>query len=159
VSTLLACDFGIRHTAYAVFLDRRLNSAGLVKSPNQKPVPEPLDDWLAMARAVTDFLSLGTFGEVVIERFQVYPHSKGDPNDLLTLSGVAGAVVGHYRGSKVTSYLPRQWKGQVPKHVTESRVTRALAVEEKASVTWPAKSLCHNVYDAIGIGLHHLGRY
>jgi hypothetical protein len=100
---------------------------------------------------------------VVIERPQVYVHSraKGDPNDLITLALVAGAIAGGMRTSRtkllVVEYRPAEWKGQVPKHVMEKRVKRSLAEHEHERVQLPsAGALAHNVWDAIGIGLHHL---
>ena len=103
--------------------------------------------------------------ELVIERPQVYVQwrQKGDPNDLVGIALVAGEVAGCLRArgaSHVTYYLPSEWKKQLKKEVTTLRVRAALTSAELARVEMPSavKTLGHNVYDAVGIGLHHLKR-
>jgi hypothetical protein len=102
----------------------------------------------------------------VSEYPQVYRFSKGDPNDLLPLSECVGAVKAALLSHELiagpeywATYLPREWKGQVPKDVMVSRIQERLSKDERARVELPrAKSLSHNVWDAIGIGLKALGR-
>jgi len=118
--------------------------------------------WLWMVCRIREELHGIAITEIVIERPQIYVHSrsKGDPNDLITLALMAGATVGALTRDlsvTVTEYLPAQWKGQVPKQVMTKRIKRALTDEEHTRVTLPkARGLAHNVWDAIGIGLHHL---
>ena len=53
---------------------------------------------------------------------------------------------------------PAQWKGQTPKKVTEQRARKALTWDELVAVELPsARSLHHNVWDAVGIGLWRWG--
>jgi hypothetical protein len=99
---------------------------------------------------------------IAIEKPQVYTQSKlkGDPNDLITLALMAGAtcaVLG--KKTQVAEYLPRQWKGQVPKEIMANRIAGKLSQTEHGVIEMPrAKSYRHNVWDAVGIGLHHLKR-
>lgn len=97
----------------------------------------------------------------VIEVPQVYRDMKGkDPNDLVDLGGVLGAVVatGLFESHVVWSPLPREWKGQLPKEVTQKRVNAKLSNQEKTLIKWPIPSLCHNVYDAIHLGIVYMER-
>lgn len=86
--------------------------------------------------------------------------AKGDPNDLLALAGVVSAIAAHWekRGS-VFSYVPSEWKGQIPKDICGARIMNRLSVAEGSLITAvkPA-SKRHNTIDAVGLGLHHLGR-
>lgn len=97
--------------------------------------------------------------------------SKGDPNDLAGLSGVAGAVAGilhvlaaqRQQGLQVVGYKPAEWLGgQLPKSKTRTaagnpraeRVLKRLTDLEICRMT----DTGHDTVDAVGIGLHALGR-
>ena len=97
---------------------------------------------------------------IVIEIPQVYrlEHSKGDPGDLIELAFCAGMVVGRIRPTTLQKVLPREWKGQLPKRVTEHRARAVLTVSEMARVPKVPKGLAHNLWDAIALGLWSLGR-
>ena len=55
---------------------------------------------------------------VVVELPKVYPNSKADPNGLISLAVIAGALASRYRGTKLFLVHPQAWKGQKPKSVT-----------------------------------------
>lgn len=107
-----------------------------------------------------------TIRSAVVERPQVYVQwrQKGDPNDLVEIALLAGEVVGWLRnhlGRVEAAYpLPSEWKGQLKKEVTTPRVRAALSPEELSRVEMlrAVNTLGHNVWDAVGIGLVHLGR-
>lgn len=84
----------------------------------------------------------------------IYPQSKGDPNDLLRVAEVSGALAWDF--TNVYWYEARKWKGQVPKAVMGKRILKCLTEEELKVLGPLAKN--HNVLDAVGIGLYHLGR-
>lgn len=100
--------------------------------------------------------------KVAIEIMQIYAGTgvkKG--NDLLAVNFSGGRLVGELRGhlDEVVTYLPRQWKGQVPKDVMNRRIIKTLSIEERTRVSLPtAKSAQHNVWDGAGIGLKYWGR-
>lgn len=154
---IVSIDPGVHETGVAIwYRDGCLASAYLARVGDSRP-------WSEMAAHVAAGLRQVALDAVAIERPQVYVHSraKGDPNDLITLALVAGAIAGGMRASRtkllVVEYRPAEWKGQVPKHVMEKRVRRSLADHEHERVQLPsAGALAHNVWDAIGIGLHHL---
>jgi hypothetical protein len=150
---IVTLDPGAHEAGVAVWhRDGILADAYLVRAARRDP-------WLHLAMLVKDELRDVDVEWVVIERPQVYvaSRSKGDPNDLITLALMAGAVAGLLEAPFLTEYKPAQWKGQAPKDVMIERIIRALTVDEHTRVRLPdAKSLAHNVWDAIGIGLYHL---
>lgn len=170
---LLAIDPSVTATGISVFEDGVLAHARLVKNEPTKSIvknesTKSIDDWRSMAWSVFYAVRFPPRGDAIIEVPQVYQRGKGDQNDLVTLAGVAGAIatvippVIHLH-----SVVPAEWKGQVPKpkrasdpYIIEERLRARLSPKEVARVQLPsARSLQHNVWDAIGIGMHHLGRY
>jgi hypothetical protein len=174
MSRLLAVDPGIRGCGVALFEGRTLCLAKYVENPIRRG--DDLEAQLAMAHAVWALSDHRTPVDlVVVEWPQVYQGSKqkGDPRDLLTLAGVDAAICCMVLAVARTRYLPAEWKGQVPGDLMCCRVVgcEAMACKKHAPVL-PGKLsstelLCcqhqpqgkfHNVADAIGIGLKHLGR-
>lgn len=96
--------------------------------------------------------------ELAIELPQVYvaSRSKGDPNDLINLATLVGYLCASFKTFSL--YRPHAWKGQVPKIVMQARIMKRLDDREKANVDLVPISTSHNTVDAVGIGLHHLGR-
>ncbi len=94
---------------------------------------------------------------VCVEGQQVYPseRSKGDPNDMIKVAIVAGAMLGALATHAVVVAsalpLPRQWKGNTPKAIHHERLARDFPhwVEPVAADT--PKSLQHHVWDAVGL--------
>jgi hypothetical protein len=149
---LISLDPGVQVAGVAIFEDFELSRAFLVRG----------DGWHETASNAWDIIrdsypaSVLILADVVVEIPQIYDTRQIDVNDLITLSLMAGAFVG--KGSPfVTTYLPAQWKGQVPKRIMTNRTKNKLSPEECARVELPsARGLQHNVWDAVGIGLHHL---
>ena len=111
-------------------------------------------------RTIKEFAPVQVFLELVIEEMQVYADRKVPSKDLIELSQQAGYFIGALRPNVAVSlYTPAAWKGQTPKDVMNKRIMNKLTPEELACIHWPlAQSLRHNVKDAIGIGMHHIGR-
>jgi hypothetical protein len=165
---LLAVDPGIRGCGAALFEDRELVKAGYVKNgvkegDNPKAILSmalELMNWIGDWWKAPFYYKPGE-QELVIEWPQVYRAGKlkGDPNDLLPLAGI-GCALGAYlelHGATVR-YLPREWKGQLPKDVVQRRVIERLSLEEVANIEL-AGARSHNIYDAVGLGLFHLKRF
>ena len=152
MSGFTAVDGGLRGCGCAVFRDGTLQSAWY--KPNPARTGRGPKAWNAMAKA---FLG-ATDHVVVVEYMQIYrgAKQKGDPNDVAEVNGVVGAICGAHESA--TGYLPRQWKGQVPKKIMGKRILSKLSAAEKKCIQKCPASLKHNVVDAIGIGLFHLGR-
>jgi hypothetical protein len=103
-----------------------------------------------------------TITEVVCELPQVYraAQSKGDPNDLIKVATQVGRWEerAKSRGIQWVTYLPNEWKGQVPKDVHHRRAMRLLSEEESKRIPEMAATSRHNMMDAVALGLFRLGR-
>lgn len=160
---VISIDPGLNRVAYAEWDPETgdLLRAGLVSCDYEVGM-ERAEKWREMAWRVDDVLGLSNGDEIwlVIEVPQVYPGPREeDPNDLIDLAGVLGAIVGKILVGYVEwSPLPREWKGQLPKRVTKQRVDDRLKVGETEVIEWPVERLKHNVYDAIHLGIVYLER-
>jgi hypothetical protein len=153
---LYTIDPGLRHAGKAIFEDGKLLRAELIRNPltegrgpaawhdiswafwKQTPFPVPAD-------------------MLVCEMPRVYPGVRAeDPNDLLDLAGVLGAVVSSFPGI-VRMYFPSDWKGQVPKKTMTERIRGFVKPEEWRRIADDGAKT-HNTLDAVGLGLFHLGR-
>ena len=162
---LVTIDPGIRHVGVALFAGELLIRAALVRSPCTRG--NGAAECLAVAWEVAAWVSRAEAGvdHVGVEWPRIYTveKSKGDPNDLLALVGVGTAIgallaVDHeLLPDAVTSVHPDEWKGQVPKATMTRRILDRLSPAERALIE-DAGTLTHNVVDAVGIGLHTLGR-
>lgn len=106
---------------------------------------------------------------------------------VVQLAAVGGTLAGMYAGAnagQVIAVSPQAWKGGVPKPIVHSRVWEVLDVRERALLggaktreaidraktegaltRWSRSGAAyyhgaaiHNLLDAVGIGLHHVGR-
>ena len=147
---LLAIDPGTRDLGWARFdKDRHLWSCGLLRANG---VEQMIDQ------------TQRTFGRLlspewlIIEVPQAYGvGAKVDPNKLALLTLLAGVLIGTMPDAKWKTPKPREWKGQVPKEVMNTRTLNALTPAEHTRMIHHLqdvpKSVRHNVWDAIGIGL------
>lgn len=100
---------------------------------------------------------------VVVEKPQVYVRrrSKGDPNDLIDLAVLAGAICA--KAGRAVQVHPRDWKGTIPKarllsqYMVHRRNERDLGeagcAAYRIGLSTLPNSLRHNIADAVGIGL------
>jgi hypothetical protein len=162
----IAIDPGLRHLGLAVAVDGHIAYASLVRNGSKSRGP---DAWLGMAHAVKqDLERLGLRGEwaetVIVEKMQVYDRAnhkeKGkrvDPDDLLELAGVTGAIVGRvFHFSLYRHVSAAEWKGQVPKDVMVERIRGKLSQDVLGQILEVPKSYQHNVIDACGLMMFHL---
>lgn len=165
MSTLLAVDPGIRGCGVAWFHDSVLTGAAYVKSPCI--VDNLANAAVAMANEVVGRINVRGVDELVVEWPRIYASriragvSKEDPNDLLALAGVDAAIA-MALGCVAHSVYPSDWKGQLKKDPCKARVVSRLWPHEMQAAESGAKAAgakSHNMWDAIGIGLHHLGRF
>jgi hypothetical protein len=154
---------------WAAWASNELVCAGLVRGLRAK-----LD---SKCQHYADAVKLGShvFGSgrraVFVEQMQMSQGRDGSgekrtiiakANDLLELQAVGAYVAGALGGS--LCYVPvGTWKGSAPKHVTEARARAALSPAElaivEAELARHRGGLGHNLWDAVGIGLHATGRY
>lgn len=94
---------------------------------------------------------------VLIERPTIYPHTKVDPNNIVTLSLNAGNHAGRLEtlGARVHWVEPRTWKGSVPKHIHHPRILAALSPLEQDVVSVCGKGISikkiEDMMDSIGL--------
>lgn len=109
--------------------------------------------WLSWAPRLPDV--------VIVEHMEVYQRTSskqvvGRPDDLLELQGVSGAIV-TLAQQQGYSYLPKHWKGQVPKDVMTNRIRDRLTKagwSERVEWTGDGKKDC-DIAHGIGLGMYH----
>lgn len=171
IGDLLAIDPGIVSPGWALFRRGRLIAAGNARVP----APTPTD---RMSRCTAaGYAVLRTIAEVstdvstiACEWPQIYAasKSKGDPNDLPYMVGVDMVVATvlelactqRGRPFVMRSYQPSEWIGQCPKTRRNYWTSpRGVRIRSRLSPTeWTHAPDQNDAGDAIGIGLHSLGR-
>src|SRR5688572_13296874 len=103
-------------------------------------------------------------GPCACERPRIYPQGKqeANPDTIITLSITAGRLTQRWDKDQIGWFHPREWKGNVPQPILETRIIEALTEAEALilyeSIKDIAPSYRHNVFDAVGIGLYALKR-
>jgi len=157
---ILAIDPGLRHCGMALFREKLLIDAALVRiTADAYGTAEAAR---LMALEVGRWKQRAAWGlDLVIELPKVYPtgRQKGDQNDLIKLAALAGALVGSCDWQSSRFVEPRTWKGTLDADAMTERITERITVDEftRVDLTSP-KSLHHNIWDAVGIGLWACGR-
>jgi hypothetical protein len=169
-AVVVAMDPGIRGCGLAMFEAGRLKHATYVRNPTRKgsdglaittmglAVGSTAKTWLAPRAKDTPLVCC-------VEMPQVYAHGKGegDPNDLIPLAAVDGALLTALPWSATVTYRPRVWKGTIDPDILTARLCSTapgalLYPDEHTHTDKVCTSLAHNMWDAVGIGLYYLGR-
>jgi hypothetical protein len=164
---LISIDPGYGHCGVALFEEEVLQKAFLVTTSSRASVEA--SQFVDMADAVwtrleKEGVKKQSAMEVAIEYPQQYTQSPAPREAVQRLVGVIGALLARLQSEtgglrvKVSSYKPREWKGQVPKKIMQQRVLDRLAPEERDRIEALPASKVHNVHDAVGVGLHHIKR-
>lgn len=158
---LLAVDPGKREAGWAWFSEEgRFLHCGLARA-GKGPLWVCVDEITSAIHKSTP----GRCGELVIEKPRIYRQRKwkGDPKDQIDLAIMVGALIRDTRARDCQLPSPHDWKGNVPKtrliadYVIHNRNLKTLNENERSAYgaglkTAPA-GLCHNIVDAVGIGL------
>jgi hypothetical protein len=154
---ILAIDPGVKNCGWAIIREGNLQACGLLRETNENFV----DNIGSMCNTLSNVWEEHISGTkmpqyMVIERMKIYNVSKGDPNDLIPLSILAGSLWTTMKPLAVSFPTAPEWKGSVPKDVLIERVRKnfsqtELAILQNDIETLP-KSLIHNVYDAVCLG-------
>lgn len=183
---LLALDPGMNSPGIAVFGVQGLFHAERVDVPKAYATLADGERWLRVAELIAAHAYIVTqpygFGplSVIFERPQWYAKakSKGDPNQLAGVAGVAACAVGIVATQrKVTVFSPKpaEWVGQLSKECPYCKANKRKCVECKGSA-WNTPrgkrissrlsaaelALCpdqNDAIDAVGLGLWQLGRF
>jgi hypothetical protein len=164
-ASVLAIDPGIKALAWAGSLGGRLMDCAIVRRPKIPVFTTPSPGLLAQHAAAT---IPGSFTHGVAEQMVVYPPKSvaernrmpAQANDLILLTAATAIVLGMRVRGEIAYLTPHTWKGNRPKEVTMMQVLRELDEDEKlklAQERYP-ESLRHNLFDAVGLLLKHLGR-
>lgn len=169
---LLAVDPSIVSPGVALFRDGVLHAVARIRVPHF-PRLNVAERSLATADAIAEICTSwgGQPNTVAFEWPQIYTaaKSKGDPNDLIAMAAVDGALTAvlHLacimRGVqlRVLCYKPAEWIGQLPK-ATRGKASASPRAQRIYSRLTPAELALvpdqHDAIDSVGIGLHALGR-
>ena len=151
---LISIDPGKKSIAWAYLRNGILVDCGLLQHHNPVALGTKMEETIDLKDIKPD--------HVVIEKPQIYQqkHWVGDPNDLIDVA-IAGGVAANAIDCPSTEFiLPREWKGQTPKDISNKRTLKQLTDIERQIFDSIAirGSLRHNVIDAIGIGVWRLKR-
>lgn len=173
----LAVDPSLTRTGWALFREQELIKSGAFVSP---PAKLDLSAGVTVAERAAR-TARGLFDGIVkyaisppeplalvMEWPQVYraTRSKGDPNDLLGIAAICGALVAIAQPARVHMKTPAEWIGQLPKAttakgaLTSPRARRILGnlTESEREYLNCFGDVTHDEIDAIGLGLFALDR-
>jgi len=145
----------------AVFTDGVLTGAYVVRAKGRF---DGLEAYWGIAKEVR--IRVGDLPDIlIVETPQQYSRSPAPRSSIQVLEGVIGALVAVFAPCRTVPYFPREWKGQLPKAVAFTRILSRLTPTEMlvepnlfVAVRYPT-SMWGHVVDAVGVGLHHLGRF
>ena len=152
---LLSIDPGKQHLAYALWQRDALTRAHLIRLPQSMRTASKWERAIYFYEEIRDFLPEREF-EIALEDMEF--RNIAAANNVIELQAIAAITTGLLMPEAVTYYRPSQWKGSVSKGGTKAHVERTLTSAERLLIPKLPPSLIHNVYDAIGIGVRHLGR-
>lgn len=156
---LLAIDPGINAVGWALFCDGDLDGCGLIV-PGKR-----CGSSLPKIRSLTDQIASFNVTALVAEMPQIYERrkGKGDPNQLMILAQLVGAITTATPAGEILTVRPREWKGTIPKarawdeyiihRRNEEALPGVLLHRYRAGLMRVAPSMRHNIADAVGIGL------
>jgi len=165
---IVAVDPSINSSGLAFFCDGELCGTVRVLVKNDKS--GTVNRAVEMARRLAGYIIAVQPLELVSEWPQAYrpTRSKGNPGDLFGMPTVLGALVAFLHSNAIaptiSTYLPFEWIRQIPKtsaHRDRFTSPRGAAISTRIRHTELAvfrAAGTHDEIDAIGIGLHHLGR-
>lgn len=173
----LAVDPSLTRTGWALFREQELIKSGAFVSP---PAKLDLSAGVTVAERAARtaralFANLCVHATVkfepldlIMEWPQVYraTRSKGDPNGLLGIAAICGALVALAQPTRVLMKTPAEWIGQLPKAATKKgaltspRARRILGnlTESERDYLQRFDDVTHDEIDAIGLGLFALDR-
>lgn len=111
--------------------------------------------WSALAAGVATWVGPLEPGVLLVEEMKVYVgNGKGDPADLIELSGVAGAVVGRLVGWTAEGVRASDWNGQVPAQIRRKRTAAWVEAQgwtSRVDLATTAR-FQQDVWSSVGIG-------
>jgi hypothetical protein len=178
----VAVDLGIRGCGISAFdatTERKLIACDYIRNPikagngpfEAAMMAHEVSLWLSDLEQLTKVKAAKVPGQpaglLCMEWPRIYQRgdnrTKGDPNDLRCLWSVGGAIAALSPNYEFKTVEPAGWKGQTTHAAIEVRVASRLDVVEsqvyELGLRSGGKTFGHNVTDAVGIGLHLVGRF
>lgn len=156
--SLVAVDPGKSACGVALFINERFRAGAYLKAEETFDLGIAVESWVRQHQK--RFTLPDTVDVLVVEGQQIYGAvSYANPNDLLPLAYLAGAVFARVPAHARRMPLPRQWKGSLKKELFTRRILSSMRADERIvleEVDCP-KSKLHNVLDAVGLGLWSIG--
>ncbi len=158
--SVLACDPGVglgKFSGWALLEDAMLQECGVIEGYGLlgTGIVDHINDLAKILRhRGVDIVAV----EQMVERGK---SSNVRAKDLLALSQVSGAMLALPGAGERRLVPPSTWKGSTPKPIANQRTLDALTgaeVQILNAVTADMKTIPHDLLDAIGIGLHVVGR-
>jgi hypothetical protein len=157
MSALMTIDPGLQGTGIAIWKDRRLVYTTVLTSRGAES-----SDWIdrvnRIAVQVQELAIEYHVREMVSEWMEMHQSARaqmmwksGDFQRTLFLIGTIYGLCEHFV-VEFTTIPPSKWKGQLPKSVTINRVKKILGPSIGARL-----GIETHAWDAVGIGLWHLG--
>lgn len=174
----LSIDPSVNCLGWALWLNTQLVDAGMSRKPEGRMALDRVCELHCAAISLgLGCHSVAGVGVVWVEQMRLNRGQDGASvaeaiakgNDLLDVQAVGANVAGEF--GRLRYVHVNTWKGTATKKVTENRARNVLTAAELAIVegflavrpldltrkVW--EGLAHNVWDAVGIGLHGVGRY
>ncbi len=178
MKSMISIDPGTRGCGVASWNDGKLHRAAYVHNTERKGSGPR--ECAEMAWALHRWIDWEV-DVLALEIPQIYQRaggtSKGDPNLLISLFGIGAALAALLPDAEVIYGVPKSWKGTTKKpeiakgkYIITTLVKERLAPEELAMIEWPTvlskkavtdadRKRDWDVADALGVGLHWLGRF
>lgn len=154
MQTILCLDPGLAGTGWALFVGTELSDAGIVRCRQAHHWTERSG---MICAEIARLVLTRYVGRVVVEQPKFFDSSAGHMvarrGDLLKLMYLVGELAGRVHPVKTLLIPVNDWKGQLPKDVVERRVRRELGKERFEEL-----KIREHAIDAVGLGLHTLGR-
>lgn len=170
MSVLVAVDPSVRSSGLAVFRDGVLVDAQTVRARVQGGVLAArcleMAGEIVLAMPATARMSIDTLAIEWPETYRGEKSETAKANSLATISAVGVAVAALLHPSEIRQYTAKQWARHLKKYTTGNRKDSPRAhrirsrLEGPEVEVWDAlRKTEDDAIDAIGIGLHALGRF
>jgi len=161
IDYLLSIDPSVRATGCALWKDGQLVDVAIIRTQATQPTLAPAT-WRYITHQMHLWVGVRAPSLMASERPVHHKGSgrKSDPETLLALAMLVGALATSYP-CHTQLKTKAQWAGTAPKEIVCQRVLARLTPAEAQTLhdTYNGPPhLLHNVLDAVGVGLHALGR-
>lgn len=143
-------------SGWAIARGREIVAAGVLTVPSDmKDLEGRMQQQLQELKHQALIHGQGDIATVIVEFPRVYPgaQSKGDPNHIVDLAGLACGLGMGLAGcvTRLVCPHPRTWKGTLPKNIHHERLRAELPRKIITIVNTTVPHKRHDVWDAVGL--------